>query len=135
MQQSHDTPAVDAGESWYCATEELIWIGNLGTAIIFFTSSISEKFKNRKKKPVTVLKFVMLLFKFLRDRWLIWLNQPLFTLELIHWSYAKKYRLNSPHYFRLHINSRIAKFQKNKGVISTVPLRTETSEWIISVSF
>lgn len=46
----------------------------------------------------------------------------------------KKYRLNSPHYFRLHINSRIAKFQKNKGMISTVPLRTETSEWIISVS-
>lgn len=25
----------------------------------------------------------------------------------------KKYRLNSPHYFRLHINSKIAKFQRN----------------------
>ena len=47
----------------------------------------------------------------------------------------KKYRLNSPYYFRLHINSRIAKFQKNKGMISTVSLRTETSEWITSVNF
>lgn len=127
-------PVTNCSSCWHeeeChnALQEFIWRGNLGPIIHWYLLSFKKKLKI-SKKLVTLLKYVTSLFKFIRDRWLIWLNQPLFTMEQIYWSCAKELWFKLPPILATTLILGFAESQKNRNKISTLSLRIKTTRWV-----